>query len=244
MKLKKLFRQYQRILLSGFIILFAFLGFFLGVIPLVQKTLAINSNRIGLIADVRGLETKLTVLQNLDEDTLRANLQTLLSAIPSDKSLATLMGTIDGLTAQTGVTVGTLALAKPGSLATESAKKLSADEQAVGSSILPFTINISGSFDQIRAFLASATSVRRSLRIRSFGMTLRGEAIVTATLMMDAFYAPLPSAIGSVRQPIAPLSEKDTQVIAKLSGMPLMIQTGTAVVAPAAGAGKSDPFSL
>lgn len=243
MKLSKIFRHYQRIILSGLIVLFALLGLFLGVVPLIQKSLVINGQITELSADIGALEAKLSVLGGLDEDTLRVNLETLLSAIPSDKSLASLMGTIDGLTAQTGVAVSALALAKPGSLATASARKLSADEQVVGSSILPFTVHLTGSFDQIRAFLASAVRVRRSFRIRSFDMTLQGATSVTANVAMDAFYAPIPSAIGSVLQTIGPLEAKDNQVIERLSGLPLLVQM-SAPVAPSAGAGKADPFSL
>lgn len=250
MQLRKLFREYQGLIVSIGILIVCGLGILLGVVPLIQKTINVHTESRTLSAEVDLLNNKVSVLQSIDENAMRSNLQTLLSAVPSDKSLGTLLGTLDGLTSQAGVSVDSFSLSKLGSLATESAKRLSADEQAVGSNILPFTISIAGSFDQIRALFAASVSVRRLFRIRTFDVSFlkagtESANMVSAHVGMDAFYSPLPSAIGPVSEPLTALTSTDVDLIAKVAAMRPLAQTSSvALPAPAAGAGKADPFSL
>jgi Tfp pilus assembly protein PilO len=249
MQLKKIFREYQGLIVSIGILIVSGLGFVLGVVPLLQNTITMNNEFNTLSAEVDVLKNKVSVLETIDEDTMKSNLQTLLSAVPSDKSLSTLLGTVDGLTAQTGVSVDNFSLSRLGSLATDSAQRLNADEQAVGSNILPFKISIAGSFDQVRAFFAAAVSVRRLVRIRTFDASFLKTGTVSANMVsanvtMDAFYSPLASTIGSVRQPVTALSDTDNELIAKVAAMQLLVQPSSTLPPPSAGAAKSDPFSL
>ncbi len=248
MQLSKLFREYQKLIVSIGILLVSGLGIVLGVVPILQKTIAMNTQFNNLSREVDVLKNKVSILESIDEGSIRNSAQTLLSAVPSDKSLATLLWTLDGLSAKTGVAAGNFSIAKLGSLATESAKRVTADEQAVGGNIVPFTINISGTLDQLRGFLAASISVRRLVRIRtldvSFQKTGSGSAtMVTAALGMDTFYAPLPSMIGSVSQPLTALTSADDELIAKVARMQLM-ESPSLTLPPTGGAVKSDPFSL
>lgn len=249
MKLNKIFRDYQGLILSIGILLASGLGILVGVVPLVQKTIAMNTQLNSVSAEVDVLKNKVSVLESIDEVSMRNNVQILLSAVPSDKSLSTLLGTLDGLSAKTGVSVGSFTLAKLGSLATDSAQRVSANEQAVGGNILPFTINISGTFDQLRGFLAASVSVRRLLRIRTvdvaFATTASGSArTASATLGMDTFYAPLLTTIGSVSQPLTPPTSTDDEIVAKMAGMQLLIVPSAPLPPPSLGPAKPDPFSL
>lgn len=249
MQLRKLFREYQGLIISVGVLIVSGLGLVLGVVPLIQKTIDLNTENSSLSAEVDLLNNKVSVLQSIDENMMRSDLQTLLSAVPSDKSLGTLLGTLDGLTGKTGVSSGNFSLSKLGSLATESAQRLTADEQAVGSNILPFTISLTGTLDQMRGFLATSISVRRLFRVRTFDVSFlkagtESGTMVSANVAMDTFYSPLPSAIGSVSQPLTALTSTDTDLIAKVAAMPLLVQTSATLPPPTAGAGKPDPFSL
>lgn len=249
MQLKKLFHEYQGLIVSIGILIVCGLGVLLGVVPLIQKTIELNTQNHSLSAEVDLLNNKVSVLQSIDENAMRSDLQTLLSAVPSDKSLGTLLGTLDGLTGKTGVSSGDFSLPKLGSLATESAKRLSADEQAVGSNILPFTISLTGTLDQMRGFLATSISVRRLFRVRTFDVSFlksgtESGTMVSANVAMDTFYSPLPSAIGSVREPLTALTSDDSDLIAKVNAMQLLVTTAATLPPPTGGAGKPDPFSL
>ena len=249
MQFKKLFHEYQGLIISIGILIVCGLGLLLGVVPLIQKTIDLNTESRTISAEVDLLNNKVSVLQSIDENAMRSDLQTLLSAVPSDKSLSTILGTLDGLTGKTGVSSENFSLSKPGSLATESAKRLTADEQAVGSNILPFAISLTGTLDQMRGFLATSISVRRLFRVRSFDVSFlktgtESGSMVSANVAMDAFYSPLPSAIGSVSQQLTALTSTDTDLIAKVAGMQLLVQTSASLPPPSVGAAKPDPFSL
>ncbi len=252
MQLNKLIRQYQGVIVSAVVLIVSILGIVFGVVPTVQKTIAMNTQVRNISADVDVLKNKVSVLESIDEGSLRNSVQTLLSAVPSDKSVPTLLATLDGLSAQTGVAAGNFTLAKFGSLATESAKRVTADEETVGGSILPFSINISGTLEQLRGYLASSVSVRRIIRVRTLGVSFGSAAseasgsadTVSATLGMDTFYAPLPATIGSVSQPLEAVTSADEELIAKVAQMQLMESTSLTLPAPSAGVIKPDPFSL
>jgi Tfp pilus assembly protein PilO len=249
MQLTKLFRRYEGLIVSIAIFIVSGLGIVLGVVPILQKTIALYTQFNSVSAEVNVLKNKVAVLASVDESSLRSSVQTLLSAVPSDKSVPTLLWTLDGLTAKTGVAAGAFSLAKLGSLATESAKRVTADEQTVGGNILPFTISISGSLDQLRGFLATSVSVRRLVRIRTLGVSFQKNAtgsadVVSATLGMDTFYSPLLTTIGSVSQPLTALTSTDNDVVAKVAQMQLMGSTSLTLPPSAGGAVKPDPFSL
>lgn len=244
MHLKKVFHEYQGLIISVGILVISGLGLIVGVVPLIQTTIDLSNEFSTLSKDVNVLDNKISVLETINEDMLKKDLQTLLSAVPSDKSFSTLLGTLDGLTAKSGVSMGTLSLTKPGSLSTASAERLTIDEQVVGSKILPFTVNIIGSFDQIHAFMTSATSIRRLFRVRTFNISFASPDSAQASIAMDAFYSPLPSTIGSANQLLAALTSSDADLIAKVAAMELLVTPQTTLPPPSAGAAKPDPFSL
>lgn len=252
MKLNKLFREYQGLIISVGVLIISGLGFLFGVVPLVKKTIELNKESRALSQEVDVLKNKVSVLQSIDEGAMKNDLQALLSAVPSDKSLSSLLGTLDSVTAKTGVSAGNFSLSKLGSLATASSQRLNIDEKTVGSNIVPFTMNISGTLDQVRDFLATSVSVRRLLRIRSFEVSFvktdtesTGSAIgASAHMAMDAFYSPLPTSIGSIGQPLSDLTGEERDLVSKVVGMPLFVPPSSPLPPPALGPAKSDPFSL
>ena len=243
--IRKLVRPYQTILISVAMILSSLAGLLLGVFPLLQKTLAMEKETRAAVSEVSVLRAKQTLMDSMDGETLRADVLTLTSAVPADKSLSTLFGGVDAAAAVSGVAVTDLTLAKPGSLATESAKKLNAAEKEVGANILPFTLAIAGTHDQIRAFLETISSIRRFFRVRSVEESFEQPDTVEAHVSLDVFYAPMPTTIGSVGAPISALTEKETELIGRVAALQLIAapQEVAEGVTPTAGGGKIDPFS-
>jgi len=237
-------RDYRGLIFSLSILLVCILGFLFGIVPVAQQVINRAESLSSRTKDLNALKMKISVLQGIDENTLRTDLQTLLSAVPSDKSLATLLTTVDNLTAQTGVSVGSLSLTKPGSLSTASASQLTEDEKQVGSNILPFAVSVSGTFDQIRTFLSTASLVRRLFRVRTFNISFQDNNIVSTIVTLNAFYFPLPSTIGPVIQPVTLLSGADTDTVAKVESLRLLTGSMSPLPPPSSGPAKSDPFSL
>ncbi len=246
LQLKKIFRTYQGLITTSAIILVSTLGFIIVIIPLAQRIYGLSGEVTSVRGEVQSLEQKASILNSLDEDALKNDLVTLSSAVPADKSLMTLLATIDGVTSKTGVSLVDVSLTKPGSLATDSAKKLNVKEATLGSNIISFVLSVSGSYDQIHAFMKTIGSVRRFLRIRSFDVSIVGPD-VTARITMDAFYYPFPKNVGAVNQKINVLTSKEEQTIHDITSIELASgqtistnQLAPAVILPV---GKSDPFS-
>ncbi len=243
MELLKLFRRYQEftlLIVVGALSLAA-LGF--GIVPLAKRTVALSRQLSSLTGDISLLRSKQAVLQAADEAVLRNNLLTLASAVPPDKSLSTVMTTLDYVSTNARVDVIDVTLSRPGSIATDSAKKLSADEAKIGSNLLPLSVTVRGPFDKVRSFLTTISIVRRLFRVRSLDVSVNG-TFAEARMELDGFYAPYPVSIGSVIQPISPLTDRETQIIAVIDQMPFASREQEVVEATASvSIRKSDPFS-
>lgn len=242
---KRILKVYQRVIFLGVVTVFAVIAIITGIVPLAKKVIGLADQVSIMQGDVQALTQKSAVLQGLDEAALRNELVSLSQAIPPDKSLPTVLSTLDGVAGQTGVTIVSFELQKPGSLATQSAAKLTAEETKLSAHILPFTVSVSGTYNQIRSFLSTIGSVRRYFRVNTLDVNVSG-AVTTARLAINAFYVPYPTAVGAVNQPISPLSAAEQDTITKISNLPLLVQEGFAVGSASASPSGSrvDPFSF
>ncbi len=220
-ELTKLYRTYQSLVTAIAIFLLLVVGFFFGMLPAVRKIAAMRKEADTLNQQVSNLRAKSLILDAVDEETYRKYLAELIAAVPPDQSLTSVFSTVDGLAGQAVVTVTDLTLSKPGQIASESGKKLTTEERKIGSSILPFTLIISGTYDQIRGFFAQVTAVRRIFRVRRFDFTLLDPTNISARISMEAFYSPYVTSVGTVDSVIEQLNEKDESIIQTVSSMPI-----------------------
>jgi Tfp pilus assembly protein PilO len=246
---RKLFRQYHGLALSILMILGVAVGCVVGLYPAVTKIVEMQSDISALRTANTALTTKATVLEGLDEETFNQYLKELAYAVPTDKSISTLFTTIDGLSALTGVTLSDFTLTKPGSIATESAKRLTNEEKKVGTSFLPFTLTVTGTYEQIHKFMEMAIGVRRFFRIRFFNINFSKTESISAQMGMDAYYAPLPTNLGTTSHAVEQLDESDEKIITKVANLPLLgiepalpgnVGDGSVQVGPP----RDDPFEL
>jgi Tfp pilus assembly protein PilO len=190
------------------------------------------------------LQQKVNVLNNLDESNLEQNVALATSAISVDKSLPTILTTMEGLSERAGVTLLSLEMDSPGSLASQAAnRQFSAEEKKIGAFSVPFSVTLSGTFDQIKTFLATSNKVRRLVRARSFTINFNEEELKTQ-ISFETFYAPL-----SVRNEIEKLQllkNKDFETLATLEQYPNVgaLPMFTPVTSSPQGEARPDPFSL
>jgi len=241
MPFKKFLRLYKNIISMSVWSLCAVGGILFGVFPLAQKSVTVWRNVQALTKEVNVLKNKSDMLALLDEDTLRRHVLTLASAVPPDKSLPSILTAVDTVSGGSGLAIGDVSLIKPGSLATESAKKLSQDEAKIGASLLPFSVSGRGSFDQIRSFLSAITTVRRMFRVRSMNISFR-DTLPSVRADLDAYYYPYPSAVGTT-QSIVNLTPEEEQTIALVGKIPLASATSVSAMSASMPSGKDDPFS-
>lgn len=244
MQPRKFIRTYKTLLIYAGISVISVIGIIVAVIPMTQKFITGLDQLKALSSDVAVLRQKSGILQNIDEDKLRSNVQALSSAVPPDKSIPTVLSTIDGVSGQAGVNLGAVTIQRPGSLATDSAKKQTALESRIGSNLLSVSVSVEGGVDQIREFMKLIGAVRRYFRVQSFSLfyTASG-ASVNADI--TAFYLPYPAAIGGVGTPITDLSDKENATIARVLALPLVSSLSFAVGTPSGETtGRADPFTL
>ena len=247
---KKLLKKYQGFALSISIVIGICIGVFVGLKPAIISIQAMRDSSNDLGKQITILEQKATILDAIDETTYKNYLADLSLAVPTDKSLTSLFSTIDGLSNESGVSLSNFTLAKPGAIATDSAKRLSNEERKAGSSFLPFTLTVSGTYEQIRRFVENSIQVRRFFRIRFFSITFDQKETISVNMGMDAYYAPLPTNLGSVQQTIEPLSVSDQAVIEKVMSFPVLGTEESAIAPKNTTANevetkpREDPFSL
>lgn len=246
---KRLIKRYQGFGVSFIIIVIIIIGVFAGILPAFTSIISMRKNVIDLTNQITVLRQKVSILESIDEETYKSYLTELSFAVPTDKSLTSVFATIDGLSQETGVTLSNFTLTKPGSIATESAKRLTNDERKVGSSFLPFTLTVTGTYDQIRAFIERSVLVRRFFRIRHFSISFDQKDTFSVHMGMDAYYAPLPTNLGSASQVVESLTESDQAVIEQVVNMPVLGRDSIPVaneenVIPVETIQREDPFSL
>lgn len=245
--IRKFLRTYQPLISAFALFLFVIAGFAIGIIPTVYKVLTLRTEAEKLTTQIQELRSKAGILEAIDEDTYQKYVRDLIVAVPADQSLTSVFSTIDGLASQTGITVTDMELEDSGSIASESGRKQSLEEKQVGTNLLPFAVTIAGNYDQIQAFLEKAVNVRRFFQVRGFGLSLVDPTNVSVRMTMDAFYAPLVSAIGGIDTMIEPLNERDEQIITAVALLPIMtdqsLESGAAEALAVPAVPRADPFS-
>jgi Tfp pilus assembly protein PilO len=246
MQLRKFLRTYQGMIGSILILVGVLLGVFLGVIPAIKKVIELRSEALELQTLDEQLRQKVSILDSSDEETYKTYLTDLAVAVPTDKSLTSVFSTIDGLASLTGVTLSDFTLTKPGAIASASAAKLSVEEKQIGTNLLPFTLTVTGSYEQIREFLSQVVQVRRFFRVRYFNIAFTTTGALSARMGMDAFYASLPSNLGSAEQPLEALSQTDEETIKKISAFPILASEAQVPIdplLPPTTTSREDPFA-
>lgn len=236
-------KAYQGLIISTSILIGCFLGLILAVIPALRGVLDLVASTRALTGEVRELRTKSNLLEGIDEETYRGYLLTLTAAVPPDKSLPSLLSTIDGLGQQVGLSIGDLVLT-PGNIATEAAKRQSQEEKKLGSNIMPFTLTVEGNFDQLRQFFANLVTIRRLLSVHGFSAVFRGDGTSRGTLQMETFYLSFPASLGKASQKLIPLKSEEESLLTKIENLPNLASEAVGVgPAPGSVPIKSDPFS-
>lgn len=245
--IRRIIRLYQSFIISAVIIGFCLIALFVGIIPGAKKIINSVKSVYTQKKTVQLLHEKINILHALDADLLQSYASAAVSAVPQDKSLGTIFSTIDGLTAQEGVAVGGISLSSIGSVATEAAKKLSAEEQKIGVNIVPFSIMVIGPIEQVRNVVEKAVRIRRLFRIRNFDLSFDTKTGTTkSTIQMDAYYVPLPKSLGKISDALKPLSDDEILIIDKISALPLItkeVSISTQSSQTQTGSRSIDPFA-
>lgn len=238
-------KKYQDFITPVVMLLLALSGIVFGIMPAGAKVVEIWGKIDETRKSIALLTQKSNYLDSLNETDLQNQLKAVVAAVPQDKSLASILGVADQLGNKAGVTLQSFNIAAPGSISTESAKLRTTEEQALGVSLIPFQIRVSGLGSNVRTFIDTATQVRRLIRIDNFDISFLASGTGSGSLRanLDAFYAPLPQLGPMVEQSLPDLTSDDQQVLTKLSNYPWLTQQITTSQNFAPVTTRIDPFS-
>ncbi|MEK9143600.1 MAG: type 4a pilus biogenesis protein PilO [Patescibacteria group bacterium] len=240
--IRRFLRLYEGFVVSGAIILFGIAAVVFGVIPGIGATVDLYGRMGELQKETDALSGKLAYLQSLDEESLRGQFAVLLSVIPQEKSVSTIVETIDGLVARAGVHITDMMIAGPGSIATGSGAKSTGSLKVKGVPFLPFSLNISGSYDQIQNFFGLVNQVRRLFTVENFDLSIVPSGETQARIALGAYYQPLPTKLGNVKTPVLKLSQIEVALLEKLSSYQDLTLSSAIELTPVVNDGTRDPF--
>lgn len=168
-------------------------GWFLGVSPRLAEASTSNLERRSVEQLNAGYEATLVELRALTEDlpSIQRELDAIRTAIPTDASVSTLLGQLNGLAEAAGVTLTSVE-------ATQPALVSGAEETGLNLVAVPITITVAGPTDRFPEFARAVQNGPRLMLVPNFSFTEEGPAS-SATLRGFIFVLPgegaaLPSA--------------------------------------------------
>lgn len=240
---RRFVNKYRVFILPISVIVGGCLLFVFILLPAIQQTIDLFNNVKDVQETVGKMQQKLTVLNGLDETSLLEQFTVATSAVPSEISLPTILRTIEGVSDKTGVTVKALSVDSAGNLATQSAKQFSTDEKKIGAYSIPFSVTLTGTFDQLKDFLSQSNKALRLVRAKSFTLNFSDQNTLTTQMSFDTFF--LPGKDISDVDILTQLKRADSEMLQAISQFPNYTQVNVSTpLSPSSGGGKPNPFSL
>lgn len=239
-RIKRIIRQYHGFVIAGSILVFCALAIFTAVVPGIRVTLSLYEQFQTLTHETETLASKLSYLESLDEDKLTNQLQALVAALPLDKSIPSIFATIDGLAAQSGVSITDIVLESPGSIATGSAINAAVSKSS-GSPELMLSLSAQGSLDEMRHLFGQIQNVRRLLSIKNFDVNINASGFVNFHGGLVTYYRALPANFDRSTQALPVITEKEEALLGKVASMESLSQAMISR-SSVSGSGKTDPF--
>lgn len=196
----------------------AFLLLFIAVIPIYQNASGIMKKINQKSTELEALNTKVTILSQLDQAVLQERVATLDNALPPKKDVLLYLTSVDGLSRELGLTFGGLSLA-PGDIseASESGKKPAKNIKALGGLRgLETEIRINGNKDSIYTFLRTIEEVLPLMQIKDVKVTVNPGEQYSLALTLNMLWAE-PATV-DVKSKITLFGEKEEKYFQQLSG--------------------------
>lgn len=255
-KEKKIFqKEYLFPVLVGVVIVFILSRF---TFPQIEQILEARRELKREKGQLEQLTRKVIDLERLDEEALKSDFEIAQRALPSEKDVSGLLFAINRLRNEATVSSGKFRL-QPGSISTPSStpslatspsatpsdEKKKTSPQAVQKerfqklSSIDFKLSLSGDFAALRNFLEKIKGINPLLVIPKLELSPK-EGEIKADLNVVFNYQFLPSSLGRIDDALSVLTEKDKEVLAKISNFPDYSQIPSVVnLIPL---GKLNPF--
>lgn len=202
---------------------------FLLVIPWIKEIISVQGSINQAQGRITALAQKESVLSKADSDTISQTLGDLITALPNDKDVPSLLVGVSRLSSDAGLSIEALQIS-PGQVSTASAK---AKNESVD-----FEVTLKGSAEALISFLKNLESARRLLVVKDISATMIGQASsLTTTLKISAPYQGFAPPPDDISNPVPTLTAGDEKVIALINKF-----TNYTGPVPSGAVGKQNPF--
>lgn len=177
------------------------------------------------------LASKAQALENYDVTDLNNQVYFALGFYPTDREVVSILGLLQKITSATGFS--TLSMSLGGGL--NQGEKNQYQSYSV-------KLELSGSAQFLPILLSNLEASQRLMRVSSLDVTLgKDPKEASISLVVDVLYASPPTDLGTIDSPLPSLSEKDQEIIAKITRMGIQPTPGqpSTNLGPR---GKANPF--
>jgi Tfp pilus assembly protein PilO len=224
------YNKYKLLLFPLFIGFAGLLVIIFVIIPQVQDYFK-GQEQINELAKRQSiLEAKAKALESVNKDEVDSKLTVVLVALPIDKDYPGIIGLIQKLVADNGLTLTNL--------------QIGSGANANSSGVLNYSLKVetSGPKDGFNKLVPILEKASRIVKIGSIEFTplgLKGD--LSANFTLEAYYGPIPSSVGAVDAPLPQLTAEDEKLLSTLA-QSASLGKGTFEGEPLLPRGKANPF--
>ena len=228
-KISRLLRFRKTLVAYSTLLIACLICFFVGLVPAISKSVIMIKDLRTMQEEISGIQKKASMLQSVDLLELEQTARDVLAGVPPDKSVSTLLSTIEAVATKYNLYISDMSIEGIASLAKDSAKPVTKPE---GNSLTE-GISLQGELIQLRNFLIECVRVRRLLRVKDMVITAIPKSnLITAKLTIEVFYLPLPQTIGKISDALEPFSQEELATIEKIKSYPIMYDSEIMPISP------------
>ena len=224
LKIRRFIRMNTSLVVYSVLLFLGVIALFVGLVPALQKSYTLIRDLQTLQDEMNGIQKKVTMLSALNQGEVERRSEDVLLAVPTDKSVSTLLSSVEAVAFKNGLSISDMSIEAIGSLATDSGIQQTKPE---GNTITE-TVSLRGTLIQLREFLSEVVRVRRLMTIKNMALTaIPKSMLMTAQLSVEVYYQPFPTTIGKATDPIEPFSQKEINTLDKVASYPVMFTAET-----------------
>jgi len=187
------------------------LGLFL-IKPKIQDDIEITKQVSELGKRWTSLNNKAEMLKKLDEEDLREKVNKAVKSLPIKKEIPQVIASVERLVRSNNLDPNSISI-DSGKISTESAQQ----EVKTAAEILKVNLGISGSYDNLKNFLAKLLSVNRLLTLENFSIKSTGENDFSSSVALSYYYQALLSKPQDVEAPVELLTNEEKDILDEVS---------------------------
>ncbi|MBI3282979.1 hypothetical protein HYZ70_02785 [Candidatus Curtissbacteria bacterium] len=213
--------------------------------PRLSEALKLRSSNVQLASQAEALAGKAQLLASLDKVDLDSQLGLAEQVMPSDKAVFSFVREVEGAAARNGVLLDKVDAA-PGTLLGDSGQITPAAGAVVDPAPkIQVKIAMTSDYRSLLNFLSNMYAVSRAIGIRDFTISSGAAAgdsagALKTSLVIDAYWKPLPPQLGSIESAVQLLTGPEEEILRRAKAAE--IATPPAVV-PTVPTGRADLFA-